>query len=261
VSPPFTSTGRFEISRVLSRTFGVLGRNFGPFILTAAVLVGLPMVALGFVQLPQVADAPRAGQPITTFVDAAFFLWIVAYVVTAALLQAVLIHGAVADLNGRKASLLDGLSTAMSKALPLIGLSLVVGLLTGLGTLLLIVPGILIALAFCVAVPSLVVERRGVFDAMQRSRDLTRNHRGAIFGLFILYAVATLIIQMMGSAIAGLAAVGGIKSFLAVNSLVVTPIVQVLNALLLAAGTASIYYELRFIKEGVGPEALASVFD
>ena len=36
---------------------------------------------------------------------------------------------------------------------------------------------------------------------------------------------------------------------------------QMINAILSAAGTASIYYELRQIKEGIGPEALASVFD
>jgi hypothetical protein len=34
-----------------------------------------------------------------------------------------------------------------------------------------------------------------------------------------------------------------------------------LAAVLNAASIASIYYELRVIKEGIGPEALASVFD
>jgi len=33
------------------------------------------------------------------------------------------------------------------------------------------------------------------------------------------------------------------------------------RAVIASAGVASIYYELRSIKEGIGPEALASVFD
>ena len=45
------------------------------------------------------------------------------------------------------------------------------------------------------------------------------------------------------------------------GALVVAPILQTLGALIGAAGVASIYFELRTIKEGVGVEALAAAFD
>jgi len=259
LSPPFTSTGRFEISRVLSRLFGVLGRNFGRFLLSAAILVGLPMVALGFFQMVQINEGGPSGDPTLSGVSA-LAVGLVS-LVTTTVLQAAIIHGSVEDLNGRPASVVEGLIMASGRALPLIGLSLAVGLVTAFGLLLLIVPGVLVALAFSVAVPALMVERRGVFDAMQRSRDLTRNHRGAVFGLFVLYLVAAMIVQLAGSITAGVAGASGISNFIAINGIVVTPVVQMLSSLLLAVGTASIYYELRFIKEGVGPEALARVFD
>jgi hypothetical protein len=34
-----------------------------------------------------------------------------------------------------------------------------------------------------------------------------------------------------------------------------------ISGIISSAGTASIYFELRSIKEGIGPEALAAVFD
>ena len=43
--------------------------------------------------------------------------------------------------------------------------------------------------------------------------------------------------------------------------LVITAIAQAGSQLLSSAGVSSIYYELRSIREGVSPEALASVFD
>jgi hypothetical protein len=46
-----------------------------------------------------------------------------------------------------------------------------------------------------------------------------------------------------------------------VRYLVVAPLSQTVWALLGAAGVASVYFELRTIKEGVGAEALARAFD
>jgi len=40
-----------------------------------------------------------------------------------------------------------------------------------------------------------------------------------------------------------------------------TPIVTTITGLVAAVGVASVYYELRSVREGVGPEALAAVFD
>jgi hypothetical protein len=47
----------------------------------------------------------------------------------------------------------------------------------------------------------------------------------------------------------------------AIRDLVVTPLLQAFSALVGAAGIASIYFELRTIKEGVGVEALARAFE
>ena len=68
----------FSIGRVISRPFGVLGRNFVPFLLLSVLLVGLPTAGFGYVQLsvrtlPIVtagtssADPPADEQPFSPF--------------------------------------------------------------------------------------------------------------------------------------------------------------------------------------------------
>jgi len=53
----------------------------------------------------------------------------------------------------------------------------VVGLGVMVGFLFLIVPGVILAICWLVSAPVLVVEKVGVFRAMERSLALTRNHR------------------------------------------------------------------------------------
>ena len=46
-----------------------------------------------------------------------------------------------------------------------------------------------------------------------------------------------------------------------VTSLFILPLIQVANALIGASGVAALYVDLRQIKDGVGPEGLAAIFD
>jgi hypothetical protein len=128
---------------------------------------------------------------------------------------------------------------------------------------------VLLALAWSVASPAAVMERTGVFGALDRSRVLTRNHRGAILGLSVLYFVILLTVQAVahpivfgafGAMAFRAAPTTNVQAMLGVQT-IVTLLVQTLTAMISAAGVASIYYELRLIKDGVGAEQLAAVFD
>jgi Ni/Fe-hydrogenase subunit HybB-like protein len=59
----------------------------------------------------------------------------------------------------------------------------------GAGAVALIVPGVLLALMWSLAVPAKVLENRGVTDAMSRSSDLTKGDRGRIFVIWLLLIV------------------------------------------------------------------------
>lgn len=258
---------RFEIGPVISGTFGVIGRNFVPFALMALLLGGLPNLLMGLFQLRFAASAATfelgwVGGSILgalTMLAAAFVL------------QAAIVHATVADLNGRRVVLGDSLRVGLRHCLPLIGLAILTGLGLAIGFMLLIVPGLMLMVAWSAAVPAKVVEKIGVLEAFTRSRDLTRGRRWPIFGLFVLYAIAAAILNaLILAAFAPFALGKGLSAGQAVTSgaealnliqMVADPLVATITTLVSTAGLATLYFELRGAREGVGPEALASVFD
>jgi len=252
-----TTSARFDMGRVASRTFGVIGRNFVVFTLLALVLAGVPEAITHYFAQTK----PLGGGLETSFLSAAFGL--IGFIALS-VLQAALVHGTIADLNGKKASFGDCLATGMRFLWPVVGVSLLLGLAVGFGFLLLIVPGVLMGLAWCMNVPVVVVERKSVFESFSRSADLTRGHRWPIFGLAVVYVLIVWIIDAVALAATGgfnLAALArGEAGFNGVEWVVLT-LMQVVQSLIGAAGLASIYYELRSGTEGVGAESLASVFD
>ncbi len=244
---------RFDMGRVVNRTFGVISRNWQTLGGLALLLGTVPQ---GLVQSAQIMSQGSSGSPFGPL----YWVNVVVSLLSSCLLQAAVIHGTFADLNGRRSSLGESLGTGLRFVLPVLGAGIVGGVCVALGIVLLIVPGVLIGLAWIVAIPVIVVERTGVFGSFARSAALTRNHRGSIFGLFVVYwLVLTVLAALVGVLTVGLGmtASGG-RSIAAV---IPTAILSGVIGLVGATGIASIYYELRNIKEGIGPDALASVFD
>ncbi|MFM8377250.1 MAG: hypothetical protein ACKN9P_14525 [Phenylobacterium sp.] len=91
-----------------------------------------------------------------------------------------------ASTEGRKLKFMDVLRDPKPSLVSYFLLTLVVGIFTLLGTILFIVPGIMIALALCMAPMAMIFEGKDVGGALQRSRDLTRDNRWRLLGLFIL---------------------------------------------------------------------------
>ena len=243
--------GRFEIGRVLSRTMGVLSRNFPVMALLALVLSGLPnlvfVLIAGGASTSTVATAAALGA-----MGPAVMIGGLVSLITGTLLQAALINVTVGDLSGRPTSLGDGLRTAVKHILPLIGIAILSALAMIVGLILLIVPGIIVALALCVAAPARVIEGTSVIASLGRSAALTRSHRGAILLLFLVVGVVAIVLQLVSTPLIAIPAVGRV---------IVSPLLQSVFALIGSAMAASIYFELRTIKEGVGVEALAAAFD
>jgi hypothetical protein len=258
---------RFEMGRVISGTFEVIGRNFVPFTLLALLLGGLPNLLVGLFQLRFVGERSTF-QPdwIGGTLAGGLIMLAAAFV-----LQAAIVHATVTDLNGRRVVLGDSLKVGLRNCLPLIGLAILTGLAVAIGLMLLIIPGLILMVVWSVAVPAKVVEKIGVFDAFTRSRDLTRGRRWPIFGLFVLYAIAAWVLSaLVIAAFAPFAlakglptaeTMGDFTSSIGIVQLIADPLVATITTLVSTAGLATLYSELRGSREGVGPEALASVFD
>jgi uncharacterized membrane protein len=144
-------------------------------------------------------------------------------------------------------------SVGLARVLPVLGVAIVTGIGIVLGLILLIVPGIILACMWYVAVPCAVVERAGVGDAMGRSSILTKGHKGSIFGIFVLIAILGYLLNWI------------VMTFLLGASPVVTIVVSMLVGALayLYGGVcqAVAYHDLRVIKEGIGVEELIQAFE
>jgi hypothetical protein len=253
------STGSLDIGRVIQQIFGVLGRNIVTFGVLAVLLTGIPTAVIYSVQ----AGLVRSADPAQVFGPRFGYLMLGAFVagMFGLILQCTIIYGTVNDLNDRKVSIGESLSVGLRAFLPVLALGIMLGIAVALGFVLLIVPGIMLAVAWCVAIPAYVVERPGIMEAFGRSAELTRGNRWAIFGLFVIYMIAAIVIQLVVTMI------GGVASFAAgggpplISRVLLMPLVQVVSTLVASTGAAVLYAELRRVREGVGAADLARIFD
>lgn len=140
---------------------------------------------------------------------------------------------------------------AALKLLPgLLGAVLLSGLLISLGTLLLIIPGILLAIKFSMVAPATVVERAGGTTAMRRSSDLAKGSGGKIFGAFVLMIAFGMAIYMC------LELLGVVEGSLEYT--VIDVAFQVVASAYMAAVWTVMYFACRCEREGFDLEVLAS---
>jgi hypothetical protein len=254
------ATQTFDFGRVGNQISGLISRNFVPFVTISALLGGLPQFLVAIVQTTLLRPDP------TTFSSGASFgpillglIVTILAILPAFVLQATLTRAAIDDLTGKPVSIQNALQTGIANLFPLFGLAIVMGLGIGIGVLLFVVPGLILLTCWVTAPPALVVERLGILQSMQRSLELSRGHRWALFGVIVLFYIAMLIVGLVVGLIAsgtvGIAAMGGLF-FGILNG-----IAQTFVAMVSTVGIAAIYFELRRIREGVDVSGLASVFD
>jgi len=217
-----------------------------------------------FFQAAMVADAGAIGSVMATLT--ASFGAIVVSLACSMLVQGALVRTTMAHAEGEQASIGQSIATGISMILPLLALTVLMVLALMVGFTLLIVPGVILAIMWSVAVPALVAERTGVFAAFSRSRFLTKGQRWKIFGLLLLLVVISWIVS--GIVGIGMVMTGGMSALAAQMASGQVPIGYTLFSLvfttILAAiwGTiqTSLYISLRNWKEGPQTEALAEVF-
>jgi hypothetical protein len=151
-------------------------------------------------------------------------------------------------------SVVQSLKVALGRILPVIGVAITAFLVTVVGFVFLIVPGLFIATMLFVATPVCVVERLGPFASLNRSASLTEGNRWAIFALLvILFVPASLIegvrdtvTEAIGNPIVDFAARAGWDT--------------IWNAFYVVLGVVA-YNDLRAAKEGIDTARIAAVFD
>jgi uncharacterized membrane protein len=86
-------------------------------------------------------------------------------------------------------------SFALSKLVPLLIAQFISGFLLMVGLFLFIIPGIIIAIMFSLIVPSIVVEQKGAFESLGRSKKLVSNRWLKTFALIVILGIIYLVVS------------------------------------------------------------------
>lgn len=243
-----------DSGRVIGRGFGALGRNILPFLGAALLLTGLPTFFIQYASVSASVSGQEAGPESWLFWASMLAPWLLG-----ALLQGILVRATVFDLAGQGADIVRSSATALGLFLPIFAISLLTGLGLVIGLILLVVPGVMFYIMMIVAVPALIEERAGIFGSMRRSYRLTKGNWLQIFVLVILYALlAAVILTILGLAL-------GVRNFgIGDNDPLMAAAASGLGstatAMIGGAMIASLYIELRSVKEGATTDDLASIF-
>ena len=158
---------------------------------------------------------------------------------------------------GREPDWRQSIQFALTKLAPLMLGSLLFGIGVAFGLVLLIVPGIILAVSWAVFAPAIIIEDAGATGGLGRSWQLIGGRRWPVFGTFVVLYVIILVVSAIFSLILGgllQAGSGGDYTF---GNTILDIVVGVLTAPLLAIATVVVYFDLRVRKEAFDVQLLA----
>jgi len=189
-----TALRPLSTGELLDRTFSLYRTHFALFL----GIFALPhLVVLAYQCVGLVFQSPSPKLPNLFF----SFLWSIgagflALAVSAASQAATVVAVSQVHLD-RPAGVMESFQRVKNQILPVVGLSLLIGLTAGAACLALIVPGVLLLIMWSLSVPAKVLENKGILDSMSRSADLTRGSRGRIFVIWLLFFVLSIGVSLL----------------------------------------------------------------
>ena len=145
--------------------------------------------------------------------------------------------------DGRRAySVGELLRSAVPFIFPLIVAGLFYGICVAVGLVLIIVPGLIFLTWFSLFAPAIVIEKRGIFDSFNRSRELVRGNGWRVFGVLVVAFLIQAVIQNILSRIGINADSLALRTVLAIVGGVIT-------APIMALAVSVVYFQLRDLNE------------
>lgn len=260
------STANFRpmsTGEILDVAFGLYRKHFSTLITVSVLLMGIPLLVFGAIAAFTVVASPsNLG---AMFVVLMGFL--LGYMVLAQLSLGASILVVSQGYLGRDLSAGAAIKQTLGRLGLLLFSAILVGLVTGLGSMLILIPGIILFCGLSLTTPVVMLESPGnSTDAMGRSWTLTKGYRWRMFLVILVGVVLTLVMVFGVNLVLGLA-FGGFRqpapgtqpniALLLVQQgiqLVANMIVAPLPHCILAIA----YYDLRIRKEAFDLEMLAS---
>jgi len=201
-----------SFGEIFSKTFDVYRRYFAKyFVLFAIVGVIIQIVTtLAMQAFPRPAPLPLNPTPqqfsnyLSALFEALFLLLAVIFLVSvifSTIAQGGAIKMASEEITKGQVNIGASVRFAVSKLLSIWALSIIVGIIVFLGFIALIVPGIILAIMYSLALPVLLIENKGVTESMGRSRQLVSHRWGKTLGTLLALAIIVIIASLVVNAI------------------------------------------------------------
>ena len=260
-----TALRPLSTGELLDRTFSLYRSHFGLFVGIFA-LPYLVVLAFRLVGLVFQSPTPQFSNILMNLVWSMGALFLILIVSAASQAAAVV---AVSNLHlDRPASVMHSFSTVKGEIPGVIGVSLLVGMASGVAFFAFIVPGVLLLIMWSLAVPAKVLEHRSATDSMSRSMELTKGSRGRIFVIGLLIFVLSIgvswLLQWPILIAAGFSMKTGIQR-MAIGWQVAALVAEFVSRSLVGAlGTIAlslVYYDQRVRKEAFDLQLMMSTID
>ncbi len=175
-----------KVGEVLDRSVHLLIQN--PILLVPQVIAVIPTFLIALVLRGSLFS------PLTILLDiVSFVLGIIVSGTYPFIVKAV--------VDGGQFSITDAMGRALKRFWTLLGAGILVGLLVALGTIALIVPGIILATWYAYTVPAIMLENRGATEGMSASKAFGRDKKGSTFLMFlavgVVYAVTFVVFDLL----------------------------------------------------------------
>jgi hypothetical protein len=209
-----------SVEQIISLTFNLYRSRFWQFFLPfliSGIITGISAYAItSAFPVPSPPDMPTPltapfvqeillpwfleliSKAIIIFTFSGLILWIVGTTVTG-----IAIKNASDQIEKGGSNLNASFNFALSKLPSLLAAQFIAGILTVLGLLLFIVPGVIVAIMFSLTLPTIIIEQKGAFESLGRSRNLVSNRWMKTFLLMLIVLIIVLIVNAVATYLAG----------------------------------------------------------
>lgn len=186
-----------DFGGIFDTSFAFIKQHYGAILKSLLVFIPILLLAIYFfmniLSLSTLGGAGRYNDPSTIFYeifDWRFFLGFLLIMIASYLmaLYPVCYMALYAESRDGKVDSKAVWDKLKQVVLPLLGFSIVYGILVTVGTMLCFIPGIIVAVYLCLYLYVYVIEGKGLVETFQRSIDLIRHHWWITFGMMIVFS-------------------------------------------------------------------------
>lgn len=251
-----------SIGKVFSLTFSILFKNFHRFIGLSA-MIWIPSIALVFL-FPALAGNVVLNIESGGLDLAAFILFFIAFWLLTTWLYGSVTHLAYISLADGVPSVMASFKAGLTSIVPVFLASLLLGLATIVGFTLLIIPAFIVMTIYCLCIPAVIAEKKGPFDSLSRSAELTKGYRWKVFGAGVLAIILIGAVDALFGLVDGTLPIAlgdePVGATVSIPLVIVGIALETAQYLFLLIFAAVLYHQIRIAKEGSSAEEIASVF-